>query len=256
MWGVGAIDIRFARMLSSVAALALAALSSAMVGQPASAATCPAPAKGDYFAFGCTGVPQDFATLTLQAGGKTVTLSDGGFQGWISNSSFAITGPNGDNTDYIAGLYNGAHYNNFFVFNLGGVHATVTSAKLNVYSGKITEKLEYSLFGATQAITQLASGISPNADLYAELGSGMKYGNYRIGAGNSFSNLVLTLNAAAVSGINAEIQGKASARFFALSGTDAPAPEPATWAMMLIGFAGLGLAAFRKARMRLAHSPQ
>jgi hypothetical protein len=29
-------------------------------------------------------------------------------------------------------------------------------------------------------------------------------------------------------------------------------PEPATWAMMLVGFAGLGFAGFRKAKISIA----
>jgi hypothetical protein len=34
---------------------------------------------------------------------------------------------------------------------------------------------------------------------------------------------------------------------FSLSGS--PVPEPSTWAMMLLGFAGLGFAGYRRARM-------
>ena len=38
-----------------------------------------------------------------------------------------------------------------------------------------------------------------------------------------------------------------SARRLAVGRNDTPVPEPTTWAMMLLGFAGLGLAGYRHA---------
>jgi PEP-CTERM motif-containing protein len=40
-------------------------------------------------------------------------------------------------------------------------------------------------------------------------------------------------------------------RFFANGGTIASVPEPSTWAMMLIGFAGIGFAGYRRSRRRV-----
>jgi PEP-CTERM motif len=49
----------------------------------------------------------------------------------------------------------------------------------------------------------------------------------------------------------AEITGRVNARLLGVGGTvttTTAIPEPSTWAMMLLGFAGLGYAGFRKAR--------
>jgi hypothetical protein len=60
-----------------------------------------------------------------------------------------------------------------------------------------------------------------------------------------------TLNAAAESASNAAMLGKKTAT--AISGAAKAVPEPSTWIMMLAGFAGLSLAAYRRvARGRTA----
>ena len=116
---------------------------------------------------------------------------------------------------------------------------------MTLYSGAISGELNYSLYGATQAITQLSDGVSPDTALYNELGQGVKYGSFVIDSGNSLHALMFTLNAAAMSGVNAAILGKKTA--IAISGAAVAVPEPSTWIMMLAGFAGLGLAACRRA---------
>ena len=111
----------------------------------------------DAYAFGDTGLPQDYAELVLQEGSQSVTVSDRGFQGWVSGDTFNFTGPDPVNTSYMAGVFGGSARNNFFVFNLAGVsQRTVTSAKLVLYAGTISTELNYSLYGATQAISELS----------------------------------------------------------------------------------------------------
>jgi hypothetical protein len=61
-------------------------------------------------------------------------------------------------------------------------------------------------------------------------------------AGQALTAVVLTA---------ADTAGIAQAKQFEISGLLA-VPEPSTWAMMLLGFAGLGYAAFRKARSSAA----
>jgi hypothetical protein len=129
--------------------------------------------------------------------------------------------------------------------DIGSVKSTVTSAKSTVYSGTISAELDQSFYGATQAINKLSNAVSPNAALYNELGQGVKYGSFAIDSGYSLHTLMSALNAVAVSGANAEILGKKTA--IAIPGSANAIPEPSTWIMMLAGFAGLGLAAYRRA---------
>jgi hypothetical protein len=207
-----------------------------------------ADASTDAFAFGGTQYSGDYAELILQDGSQPVKLLDGGFQGWVSGDTFNFSGPEPVNTSYIAGVYAGSARNNFFVFSLTGVNpnVTVTSAKLEIYSGTISGELNYNLYGATEAISELSDGAdSPNLALYDQLGTGTKYGSVNINSGNSMQALILTLNASAVGDINSIISSKKTQ--FAISGHADPVPEPSTWIMMLAGFAGLGLAAYRQA---------
>jgi len=199
----------------------------------------------DAYAFGGTGIPRDSAALILGEGSQSAALSDE-FQGWVSNSddAFNVTGPDAVNTSYLVGVYGGSTHNDFFVFDLAGVDRPVTSAKLQLYAGTISAELNYSLYGATEAITELSDGVSPDSALYDELGTGPQYGSVTVNS-NSLPRLILTLNSAAVSDINAAILAR---KFkFAISGHAEPVPELSTWIMMLAGFAGLGLAACRRA---------
>ena len=141
------------RSAALAGAVAVAVLSGALVCEPA---------RADVYAFGNTESPGDYATLTLQEGSGSVSLSTDGFQGWVGNDSFNFAGPGG-NTNYLVGVSNGASHNYFFAFNIADVTSTVTSAKVTLYSGTISAELDYSLYGATQAITQLSEGFSPSS---------------------------------------------------------------------------------------------
>ncbi len=213
-------DVIDGRSAALAGVVAVAVLSGTLVCEPA---------RADIYAFGNTERSSDYATLT-----DPVSLSADGFQGQVGSDSFNSAAPNG-NRSYLVGAYSSASHGNF----------TVTTAKLTLYSGAISGELNYSLYGATQAITQLSDGVSPDTALYNELGQGVKYGSFVIDSGNSLHALMFTLNAAAVSGVNAAILGKKTA--IAISGAAVAVPEPSTWIMMLAGFAGLGLAACRRA---------
>ena len=138
-------DVIDGRSAALAGVVAVAVLSGTLVCEPA---------RADIYAFGNTERSSDYATLT-----DPVSLGADGFQGPIGNDSFNSAAPNGNRS-----AYSGASHSNF----------TVTSAKLSLYSGAISGELNYSLYGSTQAITQLSDGVSPDTALYNELGQGVK----------------------------------------------------------------------------------
>lgn len=244
-----------ARSIAVAGAIAVGALSEALVCQAA---------RADYYAFANT---QDlgYATLSLTAGNRTIDINTNGFQGWVSNNSFNIGGPFGANTNYMAGVYNNASYNDYFGFNLSalGSTTTVTSAKLIVNSGLINENVNYTLFGLTQSIvSELETGSSPNANLYQQLQTGPQYDDPILSANtaNPMAQLVFTLDGSAVTDINAAILNRT---MFAIAGhadlasetLASSVPEPPTWILMLAGFAGLSVVARRLAARRRAAAP-
>jgi hypothetical protein len=79
----------------------------------------------------------------------------------------------------------------------------------------------------------------------------VSYGIFSISenTSNPLATLMFTLNAAATTEINAQIQAKG---LFVVSGSVTDVPEPSTWVMMLAGFAGLGVVARRRAARRRA----
>ena len=263
----GWVDFMVAFMARSVAvagAVAVGVLSQAVISEPAQA---------QAYAFGNTQSLTDpseyYATLDLYDGTTLVaTLSTSSpltpyaFQGFISDSDTSVIpsvgGPYGTNTSYTAGAYNGALQVDYFGFNLAAVPSTVTSvtsATLVLESGLVPANVTYTLFGATQWISDLETTADQNATLYANLVKGVStnpYGSFQIAENTAspLAQLMFTLNAAAVSNINQVIADKAK---FALAGeAEVTVPEPSTWVMMLAGFAGLGFVAHRRAARRRA----
>jgi hypothetical protein len=156
----------------------------------------------------------------------------------------------------------------YFGFNLKAVPAnlTVTSAILVVRSGTINTNLKSNLVAATQYAGQLLTPPIQSPTLYNELVNGtngiknVSYGIFSVSANttgastmasasNAMAELMFTLNAAAVTEINAQIQAGGP---FVVSGSVTDVPEPSTWVMMLAGFAGLGVLARRRAARRRA----
>jgi hypothetical protein len=247
------------------------ARSLAVAGAMAVGVLCEAvPAQADVYAFGNTqksaftaAEDYGYATLDLYDGTTLVAaLSTGGFQGWISNSDSSVLtpngGPSGTNTSYSSGAYGGTLLADYFGFNLGTSKTpatlTVTSAKLVVYSGTITNNVTYNLFAATQWVSDLETLGDQNAALYENLVKGTPYGSFAVAQNttNPLAQLTFALNSAAVTDIDAAIKARAE---FAIAGqVEVPVPEPSTWIMMLAGFAGLGVVARRAARRRAATS--
>ncbi len=243
-----------------------AALAGAIVGGVLCQALICESARADVLAFGNTlssTHPTDYyATLELFNGSTLVaTVSTNKFQGYISNSDDSVIpsigGPNGSNTSYAAGSYGGMLLVDYFGFNLSSLSPTltITSAELVVKSGEITNDLTYTLFGASQWVSQLETPADQNAALYQNLVNGINngiYGSFQIGenTGNPLAPLIFDLGGSALGDIEAAI---ANRQIFALAGqVSTVAPEPSTWVMMLAGFAGLGVVAHRRAARRRA----
>jgi hypothetical protein len=170
----------------------------------------------------------------------TETIGANGFQGWFSSSAENAVGPDG-NTNYITGNLGGSLYNDFFVFSTAGL-TNVTSATLSLNSDGISGPLTYKLSDVSTPFSTLYDGVSPNASVYNDLGSGLSYGAYGIDAGQSNTTLYFALNSAGLAAINADIAGGQ----FAVGGSVNSVPEPSNWALMLAGLAGLGVVGYRR----------
>jgi hypothetical protein len=229
-----------------------------VMGFAFAAAAClsAAPASADYYAFGFTGNDgNETLTLTL-SDSSIIVLNTNGFQGWFSpNASNDGAGPD-FNTNYITGSYGGSLWNNFFVFDLSQIQGTVVSAALGVTNGTLYNgPLTYNLWDVTTPVGLLYDGLSPNAAIYNDLGSGISYGSFAL-TDTNFSDIDnFALDAAAIAEINAIISEDCVTNFcpqdFAIGGSvNSPStfatPEPFTLSLFGAGF--VGAAAMRRRR--------
>lgn len=140
----------------------------------------------------------------------------------------------------------GRDLNNFFVFDLSNLRGTFNSASLVINSFQVSRSETYELFDYTGDIDDLLDGSAAGA--HADLESGAGYGAFAYTSGDAYTLRELALSGAALADINAAVGGR-----FAFGGSVGAAsslvPEPATWAMMLLGFAGLGGALRARRRM-------
>jgi hypothetical protein len=244
-----------ARSVALAGAIAVGVLCEAFISAPAQAQTF-------VGAFGNTDLDATLELFNSSDVMVAMVSTDsllGLFQGFISNTDNSVIpsagGPTSNTTSYAVGSYAGMLLIDYFGFNMKGVTATFSTAELVVYSGAITNDLTYSLFGATQWVTQLMTPADQNAALYAAMVktvSSGSYGSFQVArnTNNPMAPLVFMLSGGAMTDINAAITAQG---VFAIAGqASAPVPEPSTWVMMLAGFAGLGIAARRRAAKRRA----
>jgi PEP-CTERM motif len=259
--------IKGARTVALAAAIAGGMLCEALICEPAQAQVATTCSQAGTLAFLCTqnnAAPDLYVSLELFDGSTEFTVSalnSQVFEGSVSNSNTTIPpssgGPNGGNNNYAVGITSTRTLADYFGFNLSKVPATftVTSATLVVYSGAITANLKLALVGATQYASEIFNPPNPSQTptLYNNLvnQANVSYGIFSLSenTGDAFGNLMFTLNAAATTEINTQIQAKG---LFVVSGSVTDVPEPSTWVMMLAGFAGLGVVASRRAARRRA----
>lgn len=218
--------------------------------------------------------------LFVIAGGTANAATIQNFDsGWYTNNGFTagVTNINVGSSNL-----NGAVYNNYLAFNVTGLsNQNITSATLTFYGGNgvntssTSETL--SLFDYAGSINQLLSDQS-NVGIWTDLGNGDSYGTAAVAAG-PIQQFSVTLSAAAIADLNAAAHNQSDNRFviggslssisspfaneqlFAIFGPQAalaPAavlnletsvaavPEPSTWAMMILGFVGVGIMTYRR----------
>jgi hypothetical protein len=232
------------------------------------------------FCFATSWTPANASTITLSTSDPSVVAQLGkAGQGWWSLDTPNIL----TNTNYSTGTaFNVSpgvnfSYRSFFTFDLSNPALqgqTITGAEIRLqafWGTGFNDGGLISFFDVSTNASVLNNtvGIAPLA-IWNDLGSGSVYGTGIAGSPLDPQNIqpsdVLTfqLNNLTVANLNNAIgrglfsigASKAMREIFSGSGADgnqqlilelSPAvPEPSTWAMLLIGFAGIGYAAYRR----------
>ena len=171
------------------------------------------------------------AMATASMAGAAVTVSGAtglnspnpnGVYGNADGSAFFTFGQTNPLTDPFSGSFN-------FSNSLGGVYNIVLSTS----TSGVAFSNAYVLGGVCVLTTDCALSPFPDAQ------------NLRLNGLNLLANTVYSFH---FTGSNSVAPGGALTGNFSIT----PAPEPATWGMMLIGFAGIGLAMRRGRRRSLA----
>jgi hypothetical protein len=189
-------------------------------------------------------------------------------QGWIrqdgaGNGSFAsnnfIAGNCGANDCGIG------EFRNFFRFDVSSISGPISSAVLKLNTSNVQPE---------QAATVGYSISSTSSLTFADLGTGTLFGSRNYTNADDFTVQSIALNGAGLAALLAggtdfiisgrvtspTLFGPSEANQFVFGSSFGGAelvvttgvPEPSTWAMMLIGFAGLAFATRRKVRLQTA----
>lgn len=200
---------------------------------------------------------------TTSASATTIVVNDSA-QGWINTG-----GSNGSDpfNNYVAGNCGAGdclvgEYRNFFTFNVGAGNYSSATLLIDVANPILLQSPSL-----TYEVTS-TSGLT-----FSELGTGTVFGSRTYSSADAYLVEGIALNAAALTALDAggtiTISGRVTspttfdagapdqAVFGASNGRQAElslttaVPEPSTWAMMLLGFAGVGFMAYRR-KMALA----
>jgi len=214
-------------------------------------ACAPAAASAqDRYVFGDT-ESEAAPRATLLLDGITPFVSTN--TGWYNE----FGGHDASNPNYLTGSFSGSNRRSFFSFALEALslaspyQTAVLTIKAGTTSDPSTLPLVLTLRSVAASTVDLAAdrGLAdPNgAAIYADLGDGTSYGSYTFAAPTAVGDTVsITLNAAFLNRLNAGLLRDFS--FGGALGEAAPAgvPEPATWALALLGFGAAGTAMRRR----------
>jgi hypothetical protein len=224
--------------------------------------------------------------LSVIGGGAAYAATIQNFDsGWYTNTGFTAGVAN---INVGSSNLSGAVYHNWLAFNVTGLAGqNITSATLTFYGGNGVNTSAtgetLGLFDYTGSINALIGNSQNNVGIYTDLGNGNSYGTTVVAASGPIEQFSVTLSQAAIADLNAAAHNQSDNRFvvggsllsisgpfaneqlFAIFGPQAalaPAafltletsvaavPEPSTWAMMTLGFAGVGFVAYRRKSKR------
>lgn len=212
-------------------------------------------ASADYL-FGNSGNSSNNGVNRLTVNG-TIDLFSGANQGWWSAEAPATDA----NDNYFVGVidvdeFTKQYVNNFFIFDISGLVAPVSSAVLNIqlyktFSNLGAPSITYGLFDVSTDIADLNQNAGTSVSIFSDLGSGISYGAFSIATGLPKTTVVsLTLNSAGVADLNAAIEKRAGqfaigGTLVALAPTEHSLPD-STSTFVLFGAAAAGIWVLRR----------
>jgi hypothetical protein len=142
----------------------------------------------------------------------------------------------------------GLGINDYFFFDNSTINAHITTASIQLYSFAISQPYTFrvgayddSPFAGNASASDLNNGFG-DASSYTALGSGALYGTQILAPADASGTVTIALNQAAIDRINQGVDN--FSQFFGVGGTATEAvrsvPEPANWALMLVGFGLVG----------------
>lgn len=174
--------------------------------------------------------------------------------------------------NFVTGDAGELNFRGYLVFDLSKVQGAISSASLSFDTTSAatssTNNAQITVFDYVGSINQLKiGGGNAVASIFADLGSGTTYGSF---SAPSQGQVSVSLNKEALTALTGSIGsqfavGLVADSGFAFGGSQigtvtrlsletmdvaAAVPEPATWAMMLVGFGGIGFAMRRRSKVR------